>query len=175
MSQTTKLILSFILGITLALLLFNKCNSVNVSKSNLNALKPIFDSLERKAKLKNKQIADLKTANDSLLAIKTKFKIKYITIKDTITLVDRNDSTIYYTVTDACDKLIDSYENVIANDKLMINDLDTLVSIKEKQIDIQKKQIDLHIEKLKKQKKKTINAAIIGLGVGIIGGFFLAK
>jgi hypothetical protein len=175
MSQSTKLIISFILGILLALLLFNKCNSVNVSKSNLNALKPIFDSLERKAKLKNKQIAELKTANDSLLSVKNKVKIKYITIKDTITLVDRNDSTIYYTVTDACDKLIDSYENVIANDKLTISNLDTLVSIKEKQIDIQKKQINLHIDNLKKQKKKTINAAVIGLGVGIIGGFFLAK
>jgi hypothetical protein len=175
MSQTTKLILSFIFGILLALLLFNKCNSVNVSKSNLNALKPIFDSLERKAKLKNKQIAELKTSNDSLLAIKTKFKIKYITIKDTITLVDRNDSLIYITLTNTCDTLINAYESVIDNDKLTISNLDTLVSIKEKQIDIQKKEIDLHIEKLKKQKKKTINAAVIGLGVGIIGGFFLAK
>ncbi len=35
--------------------------------------------------------------------------------------------------------------------------------------------LNLHIENLKKQKKKTINAAVIGLGVGIIGGFFLAK
>jgi hypothetical protein len=173
--MTQKIVISFIIGFLLSLLLFNKCNSVSISKSNLNALKPIFDSLERKAKFKNKQIAELKTANDSLLAIKTKFKIKYITIKDTINLVDRNDSLIYITLTNTCDTLINVYESVIDNNRQTISNLDTLVSIKEKQIDIQKKEINLHIDNLKKQKKKTINAAIIGLGVGIIGGFFLAK
>jgi C-terminal processing protease CtpA/Prc len=173
--MTQKIVISFIIGFLLSLLLFNKCNSVSISKTNLNALKPIFDSLEHKAKLKNKQIAELKTVNDSLLAIKAKVKIKYITIKDTITLVDRNDSLIYIALTDACDTLINAYESVIDNDKQTISNLDTLVSIKEKQIDIQKKEINLHIENLKKQKKKTINAAVIGLGVGIIGGFFLAK
>ena len=170
MSQTFKYILIALIGFILALILFKDCSNVNTSKNNLNGLKSIFDSLEVKAKKKNRQIAELRQVNDSLKLAKNKVLLKYITIKDTITLRDSNDVIIYEALTNACDTLINEYERIITNDSVIINNYDSLVVLKNNKIEVQKKEIDLHLADIRKQKKRTVKYALISLGVGVIMG-----